>query len=198
VDQVPHLAERALMDRLDQQLHPLAQRGGFLDARLLADAAQRRMLGGAVLGRVDDVTREQLAARLREAGRVGERLEIGQQLVVEMGLGPVEQDAALLRPAQFEAGGVLFHAARIAGEQFGERRIVVQPQVTPCRRARFAHQIPLSYSLATRLGPRAMIANRKNRRESARLGRMARGWEFCSWTPSTPSTLCELMRLSAR
>jgi hypothetical protein len=41
VDQVPHLAERAAVDRLDQQPHPLAQRGGFLDARGIADAAQR-------------------------------------------------------------------------------------------------------------------------------------------------------------
>ncbi len=120
VDQVADLAECTLVNRLDQQLHPLAQRGGFLHARVLAHAAQRRVLGAAVLGRVDHFAGEQLTPLLGKTGRVGLSLERRQQSIGQMGLRPVEQHPAF---RQFEPGRKPGHAIRVRGEQFGQRLV---------------------------------------------------------------------------
>ena len=131
VDEVLDLAQRALVDRLDQHAHAVDQRHRFLDLGAFARAAQSRMIGGAAFGRVDHFAAEQLCAHVGEVHRLGQLFEARDHGAVEMRLRPVEQDPALLEldPAREHrdpvgAAGLVSAFAAIArgAEQFAQCR----------------------------------------------------------------------------
>ena len=71
-------------------------------ARRAGDALRRAlpplgaMFGGAALGRVDGLAREQRIAARGEVGGLGEREEGGEHIAAEMGLGEIEANAGFL------------------------------------------------------------------------------------------------------
>ena len=69
MEDVADRAERLGLDRVDQRAHPGVQAGGAGDALRRALPALGAMLGGAALGRVDDLAGEQRVARARRGPR---------------------------------------------------------------------------------------------------------------------------------
>ncbi len=65
VDQVPHLAQRAAVDRGNQSGHPGMEHGGFLYAAVAPDAALGSVLHRTAFGDVDLLTGKHRAARTR-------------------------------------------------------------------------------------------------------------------------------------
>ena len=89
--------ERLGLDRVDQRAHPRrGSAGGAGDAVRRALPALGAMLGGAALGRVDDLAGEHRVAPRGEAGLVGQREEGVEHAPAQMGLGEIEADARLL------------------------------------------------------------------------------------------------------
>ena len=95
MDQVPHPAQPAAVDRAHQPGHPGVQRFGFLNAAFAPHPAQRGMFNRAAFGDVDLFTGKHRPARLLEPHRLGQRGKTGQMGRIKVGLGPIEPD----RPA---------------------------------------------------------------------------------------------------
>ena len=140
VDEVLDLAQRALVDRLDQHAHAVDQRHRLLDLGALARAAQSRVVGGAAFGRIDDFTGEQLAAHADKVHRFGELLEARDHRAVEMRFRPVEQDPAFIErdPAREHGDAVgaarfvrAFAAVANGAEQFAQRRARERGKLVP-------------------------------------------------------------------
>ena len=72
------------------------RRGGAGDAVGRALPALGAVLGGAALGRVDDLAREHRVAARGEAGLLREREEVVREGPAQMGLGEIEADPAFL------------------------------------------------------------------------------------------------------
>ncbi len=113
MEDVADRPERLRLDRVDQRAHPGAQARGPGDALRGALAALGAVLGGAALGRVDDGSGEQSIAGGGEVARLGERLEAGEEVGVEMGLGEVEMEAGKVE-------GEARKPVRLGGEEVGE------------------------------------------------------------------------------
>ena len=95
MEDVADRAERLRLDRVDQRAHPGVQAGGAGDAFRRALPALGAVLGGAALGRVDDLAGEHRVAaprRGRPASASARKASIRPRL--EMGLGEIEADAA--------------------------------------------------------------------------------------------------------
>ena len=140
VDQVLDLAQRALVDRLDQHAHAVDQRHRFLDLGAFARAAQSRVVGGAAFGRVDHFAGEQPGAHAREVHRLGQLLEPGDHRAVEMRFRPVEQDPAFIERDPAREHGDAVGAARLVrafaaiangAEQFAQRRARERGKLVP-------------------------------------------------------------------
>ena len=92
VEQVPDLAERTRLDRIDHHPHPLVQRLRGMDRLRRAVAAFGAMLGGAVFGRIGDAAREERLAAPVEILGIGKTRENVDSRAVEMRLGEIEAD----------------------------------------------------------------------------------------------------------
>ena len=103
------------LDRVDQRAHPRVEAGGAGDALGRPLPALGAMLGGAALGRVDDLAGEHRVAPRGEAGLAGEREEALEQGAAQMGPGEIEADAAFLDDQAREPVG-------LGREQVVERR----------------------------------------------------------------------------
>ena len=113
-------AQRARLNRVDQAAHPLMQHLGMGDAVGIALTAFGGMFGGAAFAVVDSLPSEQRVAPSGKILLLRQVKETGQQIVGQMGLGPVEPDRSL---AQHQLG----QAIGIGGENgfevgFGQRR----------------------------------------------------------------------------
>ena len=129
VDQALHLAQQAIVDRIDQQRHACVERIGFLDAGFRAHAALGGVFGGAAFGVVDFRAREQfraLAGKVRGLRQIGQHGFDGRG---KMGLGPVEANRAA---GQVERGGIGIEPGRI-GKERGKGGLVQRLERAPQR-----------------------------------------------------------------
>ena len=106
VEDPGNAAKRAGFDRVDQRAGPLPACCGEVDILRRPTAAFGDMGCGTALAGIDDVAREQGIASGGKAGRVGARDGLRQQLLVEMGLRPVEIDAASLETEAAQSIGL--------------------------------------------------------------------------------------------
>ena len=92
MDDVCDRPEHIGVDRIDQRPHPGVECARQRHALLIAYATLGSMFGRAPLGDIDGLSREQSGACLVQPRRIGQRAECAKQLLVEVGLGPVEAD----------------------------------------------------------------------------------------------------------
>ena len=107
------LTQRALVDGIDQSGHAGVERGGFLDAGVLADPSLRGVFSGAALGDVDHIAGEQCGAGGAKTRRLGQAQEPGDMRRIQMGFRPVEPHPAI---SQRDMPGQLADARIIGGE----------------------------------------------------------------------------------
>ena len=114
MEDVADRTERFRLDRVDEGAHAGMAGGRPGDAPRRALPALGAVLGGAALGGIDALAREHRIAPRGEAGFGGKVEKGGEIVAAQMGLGEIEQDAALLERQPREA-------IRLGGEQVGER-----------------------------------------------------------------------------